>query len=373
MKNVFLFSLIFLLSIISYTQTTIVCNETGDFSEGLASFKLDDKWGFINTKGEVVIQPKYSNPFEQPKFSNGLCGLIDPATKKWGYLDKTGNIAIPFTLYTSTPFFDEVTVNYAGGDAAGKLLARWRIINRKGEILLETSPNDYTYKTYYKEGLARLSKKFKYGFMDATGKLVIENKYEDVRDFSEGLAAVKLNGKWGYLDHKGNVKIDFQYSEEPQSFSCGRAFVHGTNYKWALIDTLNKIIIQPTLEQVFPYSEGLAIVSLRDAKGTEFFKIIDSDGKSIKEFKPTGKEKDIIIFKSGFSEGLAIANQGYGNNLGFIDSKGKTAIDYKFSKLNPFSNGLAYAEKTDAKTNMITKGFIDKKGKFEIVIEPKKF
>lgn len=373
MKKIISLTLLFLFTIISNAQTIIVCDEAGNFGEGLASFKLDEKWGFINTKGEVVIQPKYSNPFEQPKFSNGLCGLIDPATKKWGYLDKTGNAAIPFTLYNCTPFYDEVTVNYAGGDPQNKLLARWRIINKKGEILLETSPNDYTYKTYFKDGLARLSVKYKYGFMDATGKAVIETKYEDVRDFSEGLAAVKSDGKWGYLDSKGNVKIDFQYSEEPQQFSCGKAFVKGANYKWALIDTSNNIIFQPTFEQVFPYSEGIAVVSLRDSKGTEFFKIIDANGKSVKEFKQTGKEKDMITFKSGFSEGMAIANQGYGNNLGFIDAKGKVAIDYKFSRLNPFSDGLAYAEKVDPKTNKTTKGFVDKKGKFVIVIEQKTF
>jgi len=373
MKNIVLFAALILFSFTSYAQKVITCSEAGNFSEGLASFQVDDKWGFINTKGDIVIQPKYSNPFEQPIFSNGLCGLIDPATKKWGYIDTIGNVAIPFNLYNCTPFYDSVTVNYAGGDYQKKLLARWRIINKKGEILLETSPNDYTYKTYFKEGLARLSKKFKYGFMDAAGNVVIETKYEGVQDFSEGFAAVKSNGKWGYLDRKGNVKIDFQYSEELQPFSNGRAFIRGANYKWALIDTSNKIIFQPAFEQIFPFSEGLTAVSLRDAKGTEFFKIIDANGKSMKEFKPTGKEKDMIYFKSGFSEGLAIANQGYGNNLGFVDAKGKISLGFDFSVLHPFSNGLAYAEKTDPKTNKVTKGFIDKKGKFVIQIEANKF
>jgi hypothetical protein len=373
MKKIILIPVLFLLCINVFAQKVITCSEAGNFSEGLASIKVDDKWGFINTTGDIVIKPKYSNPFEQPVFSAGLCGLLDPATKKWGYINKADSIVIPFVLYTYTPFYDKFTVNYAAGSANGKLLARWRIINKKGEIILETSPNDYSYKTYYKEGLARLSKKSKYGFMDTTGKVAIENKYEDVRDFSEGFAAVKLNGKWGFLDSKGNVKIDFQYTEEPMPFSCARAFVRGANNKWALIDTSNKVIFPPTFEQVFPFAEGLGIVSLRDAKGTEFFKIIDADGKSVKEYKPTGKEKDIITFKSGFSEGLAIANQGYANNLGYVDSKGKTAIGFSFSALHSFSDGLAYAEKVDPKTNKTTKGFIDKKGKFVIVLEASQF
>jgi hypothetical protein len=44
----------------------------------------------------------------------------------------------------------------------------------------------------------------KYGFIDRTGKQVIPCQYEAVEDFCEGIASYKLNGKWGYLDYYGN-------------------------------------------------------------------------------------------------------------------------------------------------------------------------
>jgi len=38
------------------------------------------------------------------------------------------------------------------------------------------------------------------GYIDTTGKLVIQPQYDTVSDFSESLAAVKIGDKWGYID-----------------------------------------------------------------------------------------------------------------------------------------------------------------------------
>ena len=44
----------------------------------------------------------------------------------------------------------------------------------------------------------------KLGFIDKSGKLVIDAKYDEAENFSEGLAGVELNGKWGYINIKGD-------------------------------------------------------------------------------------------------------------------------------------------------------------------------
>ena len=164
------------------------------------------------------------------------------------------------------------------------------------------------------------------------------------------------------------------FSTEPKPFSNGRTFVLGTNYLYALIDNTGKILVDPIYKQVFPFNEGVAAVSYQDEKQQEAYAIIDVNGKKIKEFKRTGKEKDIIAFYSEFSEGLAVAQSGYGGTRGFIDTKGKVIIDYNFMMtLKPFSSGRAYAEKWDKKTSTKTAGFIDKKGKYVILIEKPKF
>lgn len=72
------------------------------FSEGMAAIMKKDgfgkpQWGFINMKGIVVIQPKYSN-LPEP-FSNGL-SLVKPADRSeiaGAYIDKTGKTR--FTVF----------------------------------------------------------------------------------------------------------------------------------------------------------------------------------------------------------------------------------------------------------------------------------
>ena len=51
----------------------------------------------------------------------------------------------------------------------------------------------------------------KYGFIDKSGKVVIEPQFDDAEDFSEGLAQVGKDGKWGFIDKSGKVVIEPQY------------------------------------------------------------------------------------------------------------------------------------------------------------------
>lgn len=51
--------------------------------------KKDGKWGFVDSKGKMVIKPQF---LDAGSFSNGLAAVnIDG---KWGYIDKTGKVVI---------------------------------------------------------------------------------------------------------------------------------------------------------------------------------------------------------------------------------------------------------------------------------------
>ncbi len=43
-----------------------------NFSEGLASVRIDDKWGSIDKSGEIVIRPQFDSALE---FSEGLASV----------------------------------------------------------------------------------------------------------------------------------------------------------------------------------------------------------------------------------------------------------------------------------------------------------
>lgn len=53
-------------------------------SDEPAAVKSGNKWGFVNSKGELVVQPTYENA---RSFSNGFAAVCDLG--KWGYIDST--------------------------------------------------------------------------------------------------------------------------------------------------------------------------------------------------------------------------------------------------------------------------------------------
>ncbi|WP_299462594.1 WG repeat-containing protein [uncultured Microscilla sp.] len=93
----------------------------------------------------------------------------------------------------------------------------------------------------FSEGLVWVHNHYtsKYGFMNRTGKLVVQYIYTQVKNFSEGLAAVKKNGKWGFIDTTGKLIIDNQF-ESANSFSEGLAIVEKDNKYGVIINPLKK-------------------------------------------------------------------------------------------------------------------------------------
>jgi hypothetical protein len=69
-------------------------------NDGIIAAKLDNKWGFINEKGETLIPFKFDKiGAEGHAFSQNLCAV--KVGEKWGYIDKKGN-------FLKEPQFEEV-------------------------------------------------------------------------------------------------------------------------------------------------------------------------------------------------------------------------------------------------------------------------
>jgi hypothetical protein len=76
--------------------STRLFERANKFSDGMAAIQLDDKWGFIDTTGNIVIQPQYDI---RSDFSEGLAPVY--AGSSQGFIDKTGATAIPFQPHVS--------------------------------------------------------------------------------------------------------------------------------------------------------------------------------------------------------------------------------------------------------------------------------
>lgn len=179
-----------------------------NISEGLAPLELnEDKWGFINTEGELEIDAVYNTV---GYFKGGLAwARADDG--KIGFINKSGEWAIEPVFLSAKEFDPE------SGMAMAKLEEGWRYINKEGEAFQFNGDA----KLYgFSNGLAisRREADRKIGFIDNTGDWAIEPQFENARDFVNGFAAVQKNRLWGLIDKKGTWVIEPKFSKLMDAF-----------------------------------------------------------------------------------------------------------------------------------------------------------
>jgi hypothetical protein len=127
-------------------------------------------------------------------------------------------------------------------------------------------PPSFSYASSFSEGIAKVEKDGKFGFINKEGVFVIEPKYKMVYSFSHGLASVQTDdGKWGYIDQADIFVVQPQF-EEAFEFSeqLARVKIGG---KWGYITTDGEIAIQPQFDVAYDFREGLARVEQGSERG----------------------------------------------------------------------------------------------------------
>ena len=308
-----------------------------DFQEGLSGVKNHKgDLGYIDKQGKLVIPFQFQ---DGTSHSEGVAGVLKG--NMCGFIDKTGKLIIPLK-------YDSVT-NFNNGWGIGKREGKYFFVNAKGEEM----PPAFVAVESFSEGLAAVAPiaveadgsgdSPKHGFIDPTGKIVIQPEYEEAEPFSEGLAAVMRNKKWGYLDKTGKIVIEPQFDlAGPFKEGYGQVTI-GT--KMGYIDTDGQIVIEPRFEAdqyqsdpdekhilIGQFVNGLAAV--RHSVGPEAemgWGFIDKSGK----FQIPPVYEDAYMF----TEGLARVKQN--GKWGFIDPKGKMVIPATYPMANSFAEGLA--------------------------------
>jgi hypothetical protein len=192
--------------------------------------------------------------------------------------------------------------------------------------------------------------KEKFGFIDKSGKIVINPQFDDISQFSDGLAAI-ANKKdkdsdaiWGYIDKEGKIIINPQF-KSAGDFKEGKALV-GDGKKYGYIDKKGLYTINPQFDMAKDFNEGLAGI-----KQGETWGFINIEGKIV--INPQFEEI------SSFKNGLAAVRSGK-ENWGYIDKEGKFVVNPQFKAAAEF-----YGEYAPVVTGDKI-GLIDKQGKYII-------
>lgn len=177
-----------------------------DFFEGLASVKIKNGYGFVDTKGKLVIQPQYTFAY---KFSEGMAyvNVGDREYGKYGYIDKNGKMVIKPEYYAAGDFSEGLAPVKLRNSDKGP----WAYIDKKGQIAIKPFEIGYagSFSTY---GLApintiSMTNEGSYGFIDRTGKVIIKPQYYSVGEFLDGgVCQVHIDGRhMAYIDKTGKT------------------------------------------------------------------------------------------------------------------------------------------------------------------------
>lgn len=239
-------------------------DDAKDFSEGLAAVKKDGKWGFVNSDGEVVISFEYA---DVDSFSEGLAGVSNGYS--CGFINRNGSVVIPLEFRRIDAFHD--------GRAKVMKNGKYGYIDKNGETVI---PLKYDFAGDFSEGLAYVAiqsgyekeyfsdgsvancLKYKYGFINPSGEIVIPLQYDGALGFSDGLAMVEINEKYGYVDKKGKQIVPCDYDNVSYHFSDGLAQVRNDDVE-GFINTRGEMILRFE-HSASEFSEGLATISVRD-------------------------------------------------------------------------------------------------------------
>jgi len=297
------------------------------FRSGRASVMKDGKWGSVDIENNLVMPYKYDKvewDYEEQLavvYLDSLCGLCDGSGKE-----------------IFAPMYDKIS-NFNEGMAIVTIGDKQGIINAKGKVVYKP----WRYKIYsYVNGYAILEgelesrgKKIKtYDFIDKKGKQINEMRLDDAWSFQEnGLACVQYRGGFGFINTSGKMVIEAIYDKQA-FFKNGKAKVVKEGVE-GTIDEEGKFTEKTEgLEytEIYEESEGLRGVKLTRKNGhieQDYYGFIDADDKLVIPLDYRLSEP--------FKDGIARVKD---DDWGFIDKNNKVIIPLKYSYIQRAGEGM---------------------------------
>jgi hypothetical protein len=244
---------------------TIILEPNFDFISFAGKFlivKRDGEWEVLSKKGAILLdfQPEYVEEL-------GNDSLVSMSSKQGKFLMDV------FTKERKSKYYDGLFSLY-GTDPNNlfriKLDRRMSLMDLSGNIVSDA----FDEIGIFFEGVASVSTKGKYGFVDTKGKLTIPCIYDRPGRFKDGLCKTSLNGKVVFIDRKGKTVFSPK-TDKIMYFQEGRAMVDGP--KKGFLDKTGKVVIPQIYDYAQDFENGCSLVY----KNQRAF-YIDDSGKEIK-------------------------------------------------------------------------------------------
>jgi hypothetical protein len=204
-------------------------DKLGDFKNDYAYYVENGLYGFVSTSGKVH-KPEFDwiSDFDDEQTAivrqNNKYGLVHGLGKKildatYDQVVKAGPGVFLVVNNTSYGFFDpkgcfiahigydylkEKTPDFYASNGFFRLMKKngQQIMDENGQVIISIDKN-YKEINFAANGLMRVLKKKKYGYVDRKLNVVIPFKYDEASDFKDSVALVKLKEKYLMIDVQG--------------------------------------------------------------------------------------------------------------------------------------------------------------------------
>ncbi|MDR2014580.1 MAG: WG repeat-containing protein [Azoarcus sp.] len=189
---------------------------------------------------------------------------------KWGYSLNFGECSKDSII---APKFDIAEKFGNNGLAKVSRNGKWGYVNLKAE---EVIPLHFDEVGDFDFGLVPVRLHNKWGYFNAQGQVAVPINFDAVSGlWRDELSAVQLQGKWGYVTPRGETIIKPVFDKATE-FQKGLAKVE-VNKRWGVINTAGDIIIPPAFDAIFSTTDArMLLVALNRRYG-----YYDSNGKEI--------------------------------------------------------------------------------------------
>ncbi len=321
----------------------------------------DGRWGYVDRKGELVVQPTFTAAGE---FQEGLARVCeggqmgrggDVQDGSWGFIDSSGKYISSLRFDEALDFEEGFASAHVGGTPAKYVPydddyylsgGQWGFVDASGNWAMQPALG-YTRES--RGGLAPAMQSGAYGFLDREFHWVIAPQYQVAYQFAEGVAAVCLavgpnDKRWTYLDKQGTLLMEPRF-DLAYSFSEGLAAgLDRTDYRYAFLNhSFIDVFTAPAgVTHVGQFSEGLvwAILSSVQRMNTgNLYPMGTRNGYGYLDRKGEWAIRPSVRLGDRFFGVFLACVKDAKGQYGYIRANGSWAIPARFSKAQPFRGG----------------------------------
>lgn len=264
--------------------TPLTYRDVRDYKEGRAAVREGYRWGYCDHQGQPLAKPSYlrCGDFSEGKAWVQISGIIR------GYIDRQGKLLFKGRY--------SITKDFHQGRAAVKQSGQgWGIVDEQGQFILEPQKRYKKILPFNENGLAFVLVNKKYRLINRAGEWVGKRRYGSIRPFSEGIAVVRY--------------------QRLQGFHIGKR-----EYRWTLIDTLGKAVMDQQYRKIYSFQEGRA--RFKDDAGKYGF--LNRQGLPIIPAQ--------YLKASDFRDNRAVVFKQY-NKSGVIDTTGYEVLPVVYNRI----------------------------------------